>query len=77
MRRALFLLLARQIGSIALAQHGEEDLLDIGWEILGVDRPVAYDRCSQPFAGAARNVVVSPWPFGASPMARGLTLAEA
>ncbi|MCA1378839.1 MULTISPECIES: hypothetical protein [Bradyrhizobium] len=63
---------------MALAQHGEEDLLDIGQEILGVDRPVAHERCSQPFAGAAaRNVVVSSSPFGASPTARGLTPAEA
>jgi len=63
---------------MVLAQHGEEELLDIGREILGVDRPVGHERCSQPFAGAtARNMVVSSWPFGASPMARGLTPAEA
>ena len=55
---ALFILVARQIVEdhrVALAQYGNEDLLDIGQETLGVDRPVEHKRCHQPFAGEARK----------------------
>src|SRR5580700_3695195 len=40
---------------VALAQHGDEDLLDIGKETLGVDRPVEHKGRNQPLAGEARK----------------------
>ncbi|WP_018319291.1 hypothetical protein [Bradyrhizobium sp. WSM2793] len=50
----------------------------MGQEALGVDRPVEHEMCNDPSqVRPARNVVVFPWPFGASPMARALTSAQA
>ena len=54
----LFVLVARQIVEdhrVALTQHGDEDLLHIGQETLGVDPPVEHKRCNQPLAGEARE----------------------
>src|SRR6202140_4399178 len=50
--------MARQVVEdhcVALAQHGEEDLLDIGKETLGVDRSVEHKGRNQPLAGEARK----------------------
>lgn len=50
----LFVLVARQIVEdhrVALAQHGEEDLLDIGQETFRVDRPIEHKRRNQSLAG--------------------------
>lgn len=52
--RGRFILMARQIVEdhrVAFAQRGDEDLLDIGEEALGVDRPVEHKRRYQPLAG--------------------------
>ncbi len=44
---------------VALAQNGEEDLLDIGEETLGLCQSVEHKGRNQPRAGEpARNVVV-------------------
>lgn len=52
---------------MALAQHGNEDLLDIGKETLGVDQPVEQ-RAQSAFAGDARKQrLLLRWPFGAWP----------
>lgn len=54
--RRRFILVARQVVEdhrVALAQNGDEDLLDIGKEALGVDWPVEHKRRNQPLAGEA------------------------
>ena len=56
--RRFIALMARQIVEdhrVALAQHGEKDLLDIGLKALGVDRPVEHEGRNQPLAGKARK----------------------
>ena len=56
--RCFIVLMARQIVEdhrIALTQHGNEDLLDIGKETLGVDRSVEHKGCNQALAGEARE----------------------
>jgi len=56
--RRLFVLMARQVVSdhcVVLAQHGDEDLLDIGNETLGVDRSIEHKGRNQPLAGKARQ----------------------
>jgi hypothetical protein len=43
--------MARQIvedHGVALVQNGDENLLDVGEETLGVDRPVEHKGCNQP-----------------------------
>jgi len=54
--RGFLVLVARQIvedHGVALVQNRDENLLDIGEETLGVDRPVEHKRCNQPLAGEA------------------------
>lgn len=54
--RGLIVLMARQIvedHGVALAQNGDQDLLDIGEEALGIDRPVEHKGRNQPLAGEA------------------------
>ena len=54
--RGGFILMARQVvedHGVAFAQHRDEDLLDIGEEALGVDRPIEYKGRDQPLAGQA------------------------
>lgn len=54
--RDFLVLMARQIVEdhrVALVQNGNENLLDIGEETLGVDRPVEHKGCNQPLAGEA------------------------
>jgi hypothetical protein len=68
--------MARQIVEdhrVALAQRGDEDLLDVGKETLGVDRPVEHKGRNQPLAGEARK----KRRFGAWPKARAPTSAQA
>jgi len=54
--RRFIALVARQIVEdyrVVFAQSGDENLLDIGEEALGVDRPVEHKGCNQPLAGEA------------------------
>lgn len=54
--RRLFVLVARQIVEdhcVALAQNGNENLLDIGKETLRVDGPIEHKGRNQPLAGKA------------------------
>src|ERR1700679_2930886 len=60
--------MARQIVEdhrVALAQSGDENLLDVGEEALGVDRPVEHKGCNQPLAGEAgkkrRRLPMTVW----------------
>lgn len=54
----LFVLMARQVVEdhcVALAQRRDKDLLDIGKEALGVDRPVEHKGRNQALTGEARK----------------------
>ena len=60
--------MARQIvedHGVALVQNGDENLLDIGEETLGVDRSVEHKGCNQPLAGEAgkkrRRLPMTVW----------------
>ena len=56
--RRFIALMARQIVKdhcVALAQNGDENLLDIGKESFGIDRPVEHEGRNQPLAGKARK----------------------
>ena len=54
--------MARQVVEdhrVAFAQNGDENLLDIGDEVLGIDRPVEHKGAINPSqVRPARNVVV-------------------